>query len=139
MVALSWLVLWIWIALTVRGVILDLRGPSQRPVDAGTSLQSTFTGAADSAADIPLVGDALADALGGGTATGDALVEAGTARIDRVGALAFWALVVLILLPLRLLLVTPGSRCGSVTPARPGPWPSSCGGGRMAISSPCAP
>ena len=105
-VALLWVVFWIWIAFTVRAVILDLRGPGERLVDAGTSLQNTFSGAADRADGIPVVGDALADALGGGTATGDALVEAGTTQIDGVESLAFWVTTVLILLPLLVLLVT---------------------------------
>jgi hypothetical protein len=82
--ALVWAVLWIVVALTVRDAILELRGPSQTLVDAGTSLHDTFSGAADTASDIPLVGDALADALGRGTGTGDALVDGGTALIYRI-------------------------------------------------------
>ena len=105
-IAVCWVVAWIVIALTVRGIILDLRGPGEALVDAGTSLQETFSGAADSASDIPLIGDALADALGRGTGTGDALVEAGTSQIERVESLAFWSMVVLIALPVLLVLLT---------------------------------
>jgi hypothetical protein len=104
--ALVWAVLWIVVALTVRDALLELRGPSQTLVDAGTSLHDTFSGAADTASDIPLVGDALADALGRGTGTGDALVDAGTAQIDRIESLAFWATVILIALPLLVLAFT---------------------------------
>jgi hypothetical protein len=106
LVALAWIVGWTLVAFTVRGVILELRGPGETLIEAGTSLQDTFSGAAESASDIPLIGDALADALGTGTGTGEALVDAGTAEIDRIESLAFWATVVLILLPLLVLLVT---------------------------------
>jgi hypothetical protein len=105
-VALAWVVGWIIVAFTIRGVILDLRGPGQKLVDAGMSLKDTFSGAADTAADVPLIGDALADALGLGTGTGDALVDAGTAQVEQIESLAFWMTLVLIVLPLFVVLVT---------------------------------
>jgi hypothetical protein len=102
--ALAWIGLWVAIALAVRGLVLRLRAPGEAMIEAGTSLRDTFAGAADRANNLPIIGDDLAGALERGTRPGESLIVAGQSHIDRIETLAFWLMVVLIVLPLLFVL-----------------------------------
>jgi hypothetical protein len=104
LLALAWIGLWVAIALAIRGLVLRLRAPGEAMIDAGTSLRDTFTDAADRAGRVPIVGDDLAGALERGAEPGESLINAGQSHIDRIESLAFWLMVVLIVLPLLFVL-----------------------------------
>jgi hypothetical protein len=88
LLVVGWVVLVVDIALAAREVLLRLQGPAEALVDAGGAIRATFDGAARTAGELPLIGDALATALGGGTAAGERLAAAGQQQIDAVAAVA---------------------------------------------------
>ncbi|PPK66379.1 hypothetical protein V5P93_002592 [Actinokineospora auranticolor] len=96
----------ILVALRVRDVVLGLRAPGDRLVDAGTALRGTFDTAAAKADGVPLVGDSLANALLSGSNAGIRIADAGWRQIHAVENLATWLTSVLIAVPLAFLLVT---------------------------------
>ncbi|MGF1663027.1 MAG: hypothetical protein ACFCVG_11285 [Kineosporiaceae bacterium] len=98
--AVAVLALSVWVALQVRDVVLTLRSPGERLVDAGAGLQGTFDGAAESAGRIPGFGDALADGLGRGSGAGQTLVSAGEAQVALAEGLATWVAVLVVAGPL---------------------------------------
>lgn len=105
LVAVAFLALSVWIALQVRELVLTLRSPGERLVDAGSRLQGTFDGAAESAGRIPGFGDALADGLGRGSSAGETLVSAGEAQVAFVEGLATWVAVLVVVGPLLVVLL----------------------------------
>ena len=97
-----------WIAVVVSGAILlhdavlTLQGPGRELGGAGQRVRDTFGSAADTASNLPFVGDDLASALSGGTRAGDSLVAAGDQELAAIDALATglaWALVLLAITP----------------------------------------
>ncbi len=106
LLAAGWVWLWVWVALRVREFVLSLRAPGDRMVDAGGGIRDAFSGAADKARGVPVVGDELADALGRGTRAGESLAGAGDAQIGVVQDTATWLAVALIAVPVMFLLIT---------------------------------
>jgi hypothetical protein len=106
LLALGWVVFWVWVATTAHDWVLELRAPGDGMVNAGGGIRDAFTNAADKARDVPLVGDDLAGALGNGTKAGETLVGAGNAQIGVVQDTAFWLALALIVLPVLFLLIT---------------------------------
>jgi hypothetical protein len=88
LLVIGWVVLVVDIALAAQDVILRLQGPAGALVDAGNAIRATFDGAARTAAELPLIGDALATALSGGTAAGERLAVAGQQQVDAVATVA---------------------------------------------------
>jgi hypothetical protein len=103
--ALLWVVFWVWVASVTHDAVLALRAPGDGMVNAGTGIRDAFTSAADKARGVPLVGDDLSGALGGGTRAGDTLVGAGNAQIDVVQDTAFWLAVAVVVVPVLFLLI----------------------------------
>jgi len=95
----------VWVAREVRELVLTLRSPGERLADAGSGLQGSFDGAAESARRIPGFGDALADGLGRGSGAGRTLADAGQAQVAFVEGLATWVAVLVVAGPLLVLLV----------------------------------
>lgn len=95
----------VWGALQVRELVLTLRAPGERLIEAGSGLQGTFEGAAESAGRIPGVGDSLADGLGRGSGAGEALTAIGEGGVGLVESLATWVAVLVVAGPLVLALV----------------------------------
>jgi hypothetical protein len=90
------------LAVVLHDTVLALQGPGRQLGGAGQTVRDTFTGAADTASNVPFVGDDLARALSTGTGAGDSLVAAGDQEVAAVEALASglaWALVLLALVP----------------------------------------
>jgi len=96
----------IWLGTEVHAQVTKLRAPGDGLIDAGTGLRGTFDSAADNADDIPLVGDALANALHTGSDAGIKLSQAGQWQVEAVTDLALWMAVILIAIPMVFLLVT---------------------------------
>jgi hypothetical protein len=101
---LAWVGGWIWLGLQVHDTVERLRGPGDRMVSAGSSLQDVFTSAAASAGKVPLVGGSLANALGPGVQAGATLANAGSGEIDTAESLALWVPVALVLGPVLIAL-----------------------------------
>jgi hypothetical protein len=95
----------VWVALQVRELVLTLRAPGERLIEAGSGLQGTFEGAAESAGRIPGFGDALADGLGRGSGAGESIVSVGRSQVALVDGLAAWATILLIALPVLVVAV----------------------------------
>jgi TRAP-type C4-dicarboxylate transport system permease small subunit len=106
LLALLLVVVAVWLGTTVYDEVMKLRAPGDGLVDAGTGLRGTFDNAANSSGGIPLIGDALAKALHGGSDVGTKLADAGRWQIDAVESLAWWMAAIIIALPVLALVVT---------------------------------
>ncbi len=101
LLVLVWVVVAALVGSAVYEVVLALQGPARTLADAGGRIESTFTGASQSASGIPFVGEDLARALTPGVDAGSGLARAGTDYGDAIGTLATAAG---LLVPLALLL-----------------------------------
>lgn len=106
LLAVLLVVLAVWLANSVYDEVMKLQAPGNGLVDAGTGLRGTFDSAANSAGWLPLVGDALAKALHGGSDVGNKLTDAGHWQIEAVENLAWWMAAIIIALPVLTLVVT---------------------------------
>lgn len=106
LLALLLVVFAVWLAVNVYDEIMKLRAPGDGLVDAGNGLRGTFDSAANSAGGLPLIGDALAKALHGGSDAGMKLADAGKWQIEAVQDLAWWMSALIIAIPLLALVVT---------------------------------
>jgi TRAP-type C4-dicarboxylate transport system permease small subunit len=106
LLALLLVVFAVWLGTSVYDEVMRLRAPGDGLVDAGTGLRGTFDSAASSAGGIPLIGDALAKALHGGSAVGTKFADAGRWQIEAVESLAWWMAAIIIALPVLALVVT---------------------------------
>ncbi len=86
--AVAWFALLVVLGRVAYELVLQLQGPARGMVQAGESIRGTFDGAAQTASGVPLVGDDLARALGGGSAAGNSLVQSGTEQIETIASLA---------------------------------------------------
>jgi hypothetical protein len=103
LLAVTWIVASVWLAMSLRDAILTLRAPGQRLIEAGEGLQHTFASTAQAASRVPFVGNDLAGALGRGTEAGQVMISAGHSQITAVEysaiGLAVAVIVLLGLLP----------------------------------------
>ncbi|WP_410674030.1 hypothetical protein [Amycolatopsis sp. cmx-4-68] len=106
LLALLLVVIAVWLGTSVYDEVMKLRAPGDGLVDAGTGLRGTFDSAANSAGGLPLIGDALAKALHGGSDAGTKLADAGRWQIEAVENLAWWMAAIIIALPVLALVVT---------------------------------
>ncbi|WP_328456238.1 hypothetical protein [Amycolatopsis sp. NBC_00438] len=106
LLALLLVVFAVWLGTTVYDEVMKLRAPGDGLVSAGTGLTGTFDSAANSADGIPLIGDALAKALHGGSDVGTQFADAGRWQIEAVENLAWWMAAIIIALPVLTLLAT---------------------------------
>lgn len=84
LLAVTWIVASVWLAMALRDLILTLRAPGQRLIEAGEELQRTFSSAAQTASRVPFVGNDLSGALGRGTDAGQVMISAGHSQITAV-------------------------------------------------------
>lgn len=96
--ALGWVVVVVVAALLVREVLLRLQGPATALAEAGTSIAGVFTGAAETAGNVPFVGGDLSTALGAGTGAGERIAAAGREQAETIAGVATGTAVVLILI-----------------------------------------
>jgi hypothetical protein len=90
-----WSVLWIWIAVTLHGLVMNLAGPGQAISDGATDLAGSITSAGESVGGIPLVGDTLTAPFQGMSEAASSIASAGQAEADAVAALAMFLSVAL--------------------------------------------
>jgi hypothetical protein len=98
----AWVVVIAWWAVTLHDIVLGLQAPGRGLADAGGRVSGAFTDAAGAADGVPLVGERLARALGGGTRAGQSLVDAGTTQVEAAAAAATglaWLVIVVAAVP----------------------------------------
>jgi hypothetical protein len=96
----GWIILWIWIGVSIHELIQKLAGPGRTIEQAGTNFAGSLRSAGSKVAEIPLVGEALRAPFEGAAEGGDALQRAGAAQQDAVSTLAIWLGVLVALLPI---------------------------------------
>jgi hypothetical protein len=101
LLAVGWIVLWIWLALELRERLLQLRGPGEALERAGSSFSGALGDAGDRIGGLPVVGDDVSGALHRAGGAGDTVAEAGRSQQHAVDQLALW-------LPLLVLLLAAG-------------------------------
>jgi hypothetical protein len=84
LLVIAWTVAVVLVARAAADLVRGLEGPARALVGAGESVRGAFDGAARTAAGVPLVGEDLARALGGGTDAGARLAAAGNDQIAAI-------------------------------------------------------
>ena len=96
----GWIALWLWIGDGVHDAVRRLAAPGIELEKAGNGLAGGLRGAADRAADVPVVGDELRVPLDTAAGAGDAVARAGVAQQEAVGTLAVVLALVIAGLPI---------------------------------------
>ncbi len=91
----AWTVLWIWIALRLHDLIMNLAGPGIAISEGATSLATSIDSAGDSIGGLPLVGETLAGPFAGMSDAATAIASAGAAEADAISKLALFLSVAL--------------------------------------------
>ncbi|MBB5869270.1 hypothetical protein F4553_002649 [Allocatelliglobosispora scoriae] len=86
--AIAWSVLWIWVAITVYGVVKALAAPGKKLESAGVSLAADLAEAQSKAQGIPLVGESVGKPFGSAANAAETIAEAGRTQQSAVGDLA---------------------------------------------------
>lgn len=84
----GWSALWVWAAIRLHDLVLNLAGPGQAVADGASGLASSIDSAGDAVAGVPLVGDSLRAPLDQMAAAASVMASAGQAEVDAVTALA---------------------------------------------------
>jgi hypothetical protein len=95
-----WVLVWLRIGWAVHGAVGRLAAPGRQLEQAGTQLSDGLTDAAESAGDVPFVGDGLRDPLDAAAGAGSALARAGAVQQEAVGLLALVLALVLAGIPI---------------------------------------
>ncbi|GAB2511400.1 hypothetical protein [Nocardiopsis aegyptia] len=106
LLALSWAVLWITTALSLREVITGLDRPGELIASSGEGVSEHMATAAEAAERVPLAGEALAAPFTSVGGAGESLASAGTSLQESVAALALYLPLVTAVIPLALLAAT---------------------------------
>lgn len=83
-----WSLLWIWAALRLYDLVLNLATPGQAVADGATQLAVNIDSAGEAISSVPLVGDSLSSPFDGMASAARAMASAGQAEVDAVGKLA---------------------------------------------------
>ena len=83
-----WSLLWIWAALRLYDLVLNLATPGQAVADGATQLAVNIDSAGEAISSVPLVGDSLSSPFDGMASASRAMASAGQAEVDAVGKLA---------------------------------------------------
>lgn len=103
--AIATLVVAVWLSEQVRAAIASLGGFGQQIEDAGSGFATTLSGAGDALAQVPFVGDGVAQPFRDASGSAGDLAAAGTALQQSVEALASAVGVALWLLPAMFLVL----------------------------------
>jgi hypothetical protein len=106
LLALSWAVLWITTALSLREAITALDRPGELIAGAGAGVSEHMATAAEAAGRIPLAGEALATPFTSVGGAGESLSSAGTSFQESVAELALYLPLTTAVIPLALLAAT---------------------------------
>ena len=85
-----WLVLWVWMAVTVHDTTMLLAGPGRQTEESATALSEKLRDAGGSLDDLPLVGEGIATPFDEAADASDGIAAAGRAQVEAVEDLAFW-------------------------------------------------
>lgn len=85
-----WLVLWVWMAVTVHDTTMLLAGPGRQTEESATALSEKLRDAGGSLDDLPLVGDGISTPFDEAAQASDGIAAAGRAQVEAVEDLAFW-------------------------------------------------
>lgn len=93
-----WGALWIWAALHLYDLVMNLAAPGLAVADSATDMSARFTSAGETLAGVPLIGGALQSPFDGMSSASVSIADAGQASADAVGLLArFLALALAVL------------------------------------------
>lgn len=85
-----WTIGWIWAAVRLHELVMNLATPGQALADGATDLAGSIDSAGASAGQIPLVGETLSAPFAGMGDAARAIASAGQAEADAVAALALF-------------------------------------------------
>ena len=94
----AWSVLWIWVAVRLYDLVMNLAAPGLAVSSSATDLASRFDDAGAAVGQVPLIGDALQSPFDGMGGAALAIADAGQASADAVGLLARFLAVALAVL-----------------------------------------
>ncbi len=83
-----WSALWIWIALRLYDLVMNLAAPGLAVADSATDMSDRFASAGEALGGVPLIGEALQSPFDGMSSASVSIAEAGQASADAVGLLA---------------------------------------------------
>ncbi len=83
-----WSLLWVWAALRLHDLVLNLATPGQAVADGATRLAGSIADAGEAVASVPLVGDTLGSPFDSMASAALSIADAGQAEVDAVGKLA---------------------------------------------------
>ncbi len=84
----AWSALWIWVAVRLHDLIMNLAGPGLAISSSASDLADQFADAGTAVAQVPLIGDALRSPFDGMDTAASAIADAGQTSADAVGLLA---------------------------------------------------
>ena len=93
-----WSALWIWIALRLYDLVMNLAAPGLAVADSATDMSDRFASAGDALGGVPLIGETLQSPFDGMSSAAIAIADAGQASADAVGLLARFLAVALAVL-----------------------------------------
>ncbi len=85
-----WTVLWIWIAVKLHDLIMNLAGPGTAIASGATDLATSIDAAGESVSGLPLVGEGLSSPFAAMSSAATAIADAAQAEADAVSKLAFF-------------------------------------------------
>lgn len=94
----AWSALWIWAAVRLYDLIMNLAAPGLAVSNGATDLAGRFTTAGDAVGQLPLVGESLRAPFGGMRDASMSIADAGQAAADAAGLLARFLAVALAVL-----------------------------------------
>lgn len=83
-----WSALWIWVALRLYDLVMNLAAPGLAIASGGTDLADRFTSAGEAVGGVPIIGDALQSPFDGMSSASISIAEAGQASANAVTLLA---------------------------------------------------
>ena len=84
----AWSVLWIWVAVRLHELIMNLATPGLAIAEGATDLAGSITSAGESISSVPLVGETLGTPFDGMSDAALSIADAGQATADAVALLA---------------------------------------------------
>ena len=86
----GWTILWIWVAVKLHGLIMNLAAPGLAISEGASDLADSIDSAGDSISGVPLIGDTLGAPFDGMSSAAASIASAGQAEADAVAALAMF-------------------------------------------------
>ena len=83
-----WSALWIWMALRLYDLVMNLAAPGLAVADSATDMSARFASAGETLAGLPLIGGALQSPFDGMSSASVSIAEAGQASADAVSMLS---------------------------------------------------